>query len=149
MRTFIRRMRLENRGTAAVELAILAPVLGSLITGAWDFGNALLQQERLSNAARAGAAFALTGMADFTNYTGMIQAARNDASDTNNALSVTAQQACTCPTGSSVSCTGSCTGGSVWTYAQVTVSEKYTTLISYPFTTNPLNLTSTVMVRLK
>jgi len=142
-------MRLGTRGTAAVELAILAPVIGTLITGAWDFGNALLQQERLSNAARAGAAFALTNTADSTDYTGMVQAARNDASDTTDALHVTAQQVCTCPTGTSVSCTGSCSGGSVWTYAQVTVSENYTTLISYPFATNPLNLTSTVTVRAK
>ena len=79
----------------------------------------------------------------------MVQAARNDASDTTDALHVTAQQVCTCPTGTSVSCTGSCSGGSVWAYAQVTVSENYTTLISYPFATNPLNLTSTVTVRVK
>lgn len=149
MRSSIRRMRLGNRGTAAVELAILAPVLGTLMTGAWDFGNVMLQQERLTSAARAGAAFALTNTSDSTDYTDMVRAARSDASDSTDALNVTAQTVCNCPTGNSVSCTGSCSGGSVWTYAQVTVTEQYTTLISYPFTTNPMSLTSTVTLRVK
>lgn len=150
LRTLLRHIRLENRGTAAVELAILAPVLGALITSAWDFGNALVQQERITSAARAGAQFALINSSDSTDYTGMVQAARNDATDSTSALTVTAQSVCKCPTGSTVSCSsGTCTGGSVRTYAQLTVSEQYTTLVTYPFAPNPLNLSSTVFLRVK
>jgi len=150
MRKFFLRDRLGTKGTAAIELALLAPMLASLATGGWDFGNALLQQERLASAARAGAQFAVASFANSTNYAGMIQAARSDAGDTTNSLTVTAQTVCKCPTGGTISCSGgTCAGNAAaYSYAQVVVSEPYTMSVSYPGIGSSLQLSRQAMLRL-
>lgn len=143
------RRRLGSEGIAAVELAFVAPMLILLMTGGWDLGNVVYQAERLANAARAGAQYGLATNNN-TNYTGMVQAARNDANDPNNALNVTAIQVCTCPGGTptAASCGAVCAGNaSQLVYVQVTVKENYSTMFTYPFASNPVSLTSTVMLR--
>jgi Flp pilus assembly protein TadG len=47
--------RSARRGAAAVELAVVAPVLFTLILGIVEFGRAMMVLELLDNAARAGA----------------------------------------------------------------------------------------------
>jgi Flp pilus assembly protein TadG len=137
------------KGTAAIELALLAPLLMTLGTGSWDFGNALREEQRLESAARAGAQFATASIANASDYEGTIHAARNDASDAKNALGVSAAQVCRCPGGSSVSCSGTCAGNaSPRVYEQVIVSERYPTLVKYPFVGNPIALSGSAMLRL-
>lgn len=50
----IRRMIRSERGAAAVEMAIVLPVLILLVGGIIDFGRAFMQQVILTNAAREG-----------------------------------------------------------------------------------------------
>lgn len=142
--------RLGTEGLAAIELAFVAPLLALLMTGGWDVGNVVYQAERLANAARAGAQFGLATNNN-TNYTGMQQAARNDANDPNNALTVNATQVCSCPGGGApdaATCSTTCSGNaSQLVYVQVTVKENYSTMFTYPFISNPVSLTSTVMLR--
>jgi Flp pilus assembly protein TadG len=153
-RKFLSRLRtqhrLGNEGVAATELAFVAPMLILLMTGGWDLGNVVYQAERLANAARAGAQFGLATNNN-TNYTGMVQAARNDANDPSNALNVTATQVCVCPGGgtpTAAACGANCTGNaSQLVYVQVAVGENYTTMFTYPFVSNPVSLSSTVMMR--
>jgi Flp pilus assembly protein TadG len=143
------RHRIGNEGLAAIELAFVAPMLILLMTGGWDLGNVVYQAERLANAARAGAQYGLATNNN-ANYTGMVQAARNDANDPNSALTVTATQVCTCPGGTpaAASCGAVCANGaSQLVYVQVTVKENYTTMFTYPFVSNPVSLTSVVMLR--
>ncbi|HLI13336.1 MAG TPA: TadE/TadG family type IV pilus assembly protein [Alphaproteobacteria bacterium] len=153
MRGLLRKLRrcprkLGEGGTAIVELALVAPVLTLLMCGTWDFGNALFQAERLQSAAKAGAQYGIQSPTTATDYAGMISAARNDASDTSNSLTVTAAQVCQCPGGTAVSCSGTCAGNAAPNiYVQVKVSESYSTLFSYPFIGNPLSLSSQVMMR--
>jgi len=138
----------DARGTASIELALLAPALVYLMTAGWDFGNALYQQERLVSAARAGAQFGIQSTADSTNYTGMVQAARNDANDTTNSLTVTAQESCICPSGGAISCSSTCSGNvAPWAYDKVTASESYSTFGRYPFVADPIPLTAAAMLR--
>src|SRR5690348_8121211 len=109
--TLARLLRpLGDRGSVAVEFALLAPVLAGLAVSAWDFGNCFLESERLASAARAGAQYGIQTAAHATDFAGMQQAARNDANDSDNMLGVTATQVCSCPGGTSVACTGSCPG---------------------------------------
>ena len=144
------RDRLGTAGTAAIELALLAPVLATLATGSWDFGNALLQQETLASAARAGAQFAVASISNSTNYGGMIQAAQNDAGNSAGPLTINAQDACTCPSGGTVSCSGTCAGNAPpRVYAQVQVSKSYATTVKYPFIGSPIVLSGTAMLRIK
>lgn len=56
MRTAKRR-----RGTAAVELAIVLPILALFLVGAWEVGRLVLVTQLLSNAAREGGRQASTG----------------------------------------------------------------------------------------
>jgi Flp pilus assembly protein TadG len=142
------RRRLDDRGNVAIEFAILAPVLIALATGAWDFGNCFIQSERLAGAARAGAQYGIQTAAHATDFAGMVQAARNNASDSDSALAVSASQVCFCPGGASVACTGNCAGVPAPSYyAKVVVSEDYTTLFTYPFVANPISLSTQILMR--
>ena len=152
-RKILRRLRIRrplgNEGLAAIELAFVTPFLVLLMTGGWDLGNTIYQAERLANAARAGTQYGLTTNNN-ANYAGMVQAARNDANDPNNALNVTATQVCTCPGGTptAAACGANCSGNaSQLVYVQVTVIENYATMFTYPFVSNPVSLTSVVMLR--
>jgi Flp pilus assembly protein TadG len=51
----------RRRGAAAVELAVVAPVILLLLTGIWEVGRMVEVQQILSNAAREGARQAATG----------------------------------------------------------------------------------------
>jgi len=146
----IGNLRRGVAGTATIELALAIPFLLITMTGVWDFGNVLFQAERIASAARAGVQFGVENAANAANFAGMIAAARADANDRADALTVTAQQTCTCPAGGSVSCTGTCaSGATLRVYAQVSVSERYSTVFSYPFVGNPLTLTNQVMMRVQ
>ena len=150
IRSFLTRLPrcLGDGGNAAIEFAILAPILASLLTGAWDFGNCFVQSQRLASAARAGAQYGIQTAANAVDFTGMVQAAHNDAADSANALTVTASQVCFCPGGASVACTGSCAGiPQPETYVKLVVSEPYATLITYPMISNPISLSTQILMR--
>jgi Flp pilus assembly protein TadG len=51
----------SRRAIAAVELALLAPVLFTLLVGLWEVGRVIMIQNLLSNAARDGARLAASG----------------------------------------------------------------------------------------
>ncbi len=54
------RLRRDKRGMAALETAAVAPFLLLIIVACVDFGRALSQRIELTNAARAGAQYAVT-----------------------------------------------------------------------------------------
>lgn len=56
--------RLDRAGTAAVEFALIAPVVAIVLIGLTDWGLAIEQRERLQTAARAGAQIALFNPTD-------------------------------------------------------------------------------------
>jgi Flp pilus assembly protein TadG len=140
---------LGTRGSAAVEMALVAPILLLLMGGGWDFGNALYQAERMASAARAGAQYGIQSSTKATDFAGMTQAARNDASDTGNSLNITASETCSCPNGGAVACNGTCNGTSPDVYVQARVATTYTTVFPYPFVTNPIPIASQVAMRVQ
>jgi Flp pilus assembly protein TadG len=150
-RTWLRRrLALGEAGIAGVELALATPMLALLMTGGFDFGRAIYEQHRLAAAAEAGVQYATAIASNLTNTSGIIAAARNDAGDTSNSLTVNTNQ-CTCPTGTpqcstATTCTGSTLSG---TYVKVAVSENLTTLISYPFLPSPFTVSGQAMVRVQ
>ena len=79
----------HDRGAAAVEFALLLPLLLLLVFGLIDFGRALYAQVTLTQAAREGARLAALGQSSVVSRT---QAAATDLSPV--AVSVT-----TCPVG--------------------------------------------------
>jgi Flp pilus assembly pilin Flp len=55
----LRRLWTDRRGVSAVEFAIIASVMVTLMLGAFDFGNAAQEQIALQAAVRAGGEYAL------------------------------------------------------------------------------------------
>jgi Flp pilus assembly protein TadG len=143
-----RRLALDEKGIAGVELALATPMLALLMAGGVDFGRAIYEQHRLAAAADAGIQYASASASNLTNSSGIIAAARADASDTTNSLTVTTGS-CTCPTGTTLCSTATtCTGSTVsGTYQKVTVSESYSTIMNYGFVSNPFTITGQSMVR--
>jgi len=145
-----RRLALGDSGIAGMELALATPMLALLMCGGFDFGRAIYEQHRLTTAAEAGIQFATAASSNLSNSSGIIAAARADAADTTNSLTVTTGS-CTCPTGATLcSTTATCTGSTVTgTYQKVTVSESYSTVMTYGFVSNPFTLTANSMVRVQ
>ncbi len=145
-----RKGRLGEAGVAGVELALATPILALLMTGGFDFGRAIYEQNRLEAAAQAGVQYATESSSNWTSSTSIIAAARADAGDATNSLTVTTGQ-CTCPTGASLcSATATCTGSTYsGTYVKVSVSETFSTLVNYPFVTSPFTLSSQSVVRVQ
>ena len=115
--------RRAEDGTVAVEFAVAAPVLLILLSGMVDLGLALDQSSSLSNAARAGAQYAIRFPSDTSGITQVVAKAMNaDPSD----LTVNANLSCECPGGSAVACTDVCSGASPKSYMTVSVSMPYT-----------------------
>jgi Flp pilus assembly protein TadG len=150
-KTWLRRqLALGEAGIAGVELALATPMLALLMTGGFDFGRAIYEQHRLAAAAEAGVQYATAIATNLTNTSGIVAAARSDAGDTSNSLTVTTNQ-CTCPTGTPLCSTATtCSGSTVTgTYVKVAVSESLTTLINYPFLSSPLTVSGQAMVRVQ
>ena len=137
-------------GGAAVELAMLVPVLAALAVGGFDFGRLALQKLAATSAARAGAQYGTLDFATAANISAIVQAARDDAGDTDNSLNVTARQFCACPGQGELACTAPCTDGSFsMMYVEVTVQEPYQYLMNYPGLTLPNSVESTVRMRVR
>jgi hypothetical protein len=91
----------RQRGSAILELAIAVPLLALILAGTMEFGRAFYAAAEVANAARAGVQFAAVNPANASNYTGMQQAATNDAVNVSG-LTATASKFCECSDGTSV-----------------------------------------------
>ncbi len=106
-----------------------------------DFGRLFYVSVGVASAARAGAQYGSQSLAAAADSSGMVAAAKQDATNLTTP-SVTASQ-CTCQTGSSVTVcpTSYCTYSPAGTYVQVTVTTTFKTLINYPLIPSTATLT--------
>ena len=120
----------RRRGASAVELALLLPVLSLLFVFAVDFARLYYHFSIVTNCARNGALYqsdpTTQSESPYANYTA---AALADASNLSPQPTVTSPP-CSDPS-----------------YVQVTVTYPFTTIISYPSLSNPINLTRTVQMK--
>jgi len=143
--TFRRYLR-HDKGQAFVELALVLPIFILLLVGAVEVGRLAYASIEVSNAARAGVAYAAqnhTTAADIGPTGGIIQAAKLDAPDITS-LTATTTNACSCESsagvmGASVDCTtistavGSCPSPSrIVLYIQVTTTAPVNTVFHFP-----------------
>src|SRR5436305_14551245 len=110
---------MRERGSSLVEFALTAPLLLLLMAGVLNYGIALRTAVAVSDAARAGAQYGSMAPENAADIAGMQAAARN-AAPTLTDITATAVRSCKCANGSAVSCTGTCSTGSMLTYVQVT-----------------------------
>jgi Flp pilus assembly protein TadG len=129
--------RLDQRGLALVEFALVLPLLSMLLIGLIEIGRLTYFSIEVGNAAHAGAFY---GASDPTHTTGgMVSAARADAVNIStqtptanyvyacwNAATQTSTPATPSPTHTTCS-----SGGNSVTYAQVSVTGTIRTLFNY------------------
>ena len=119
-----------RRGTATVEFALMAPLLLLLLAGSLDFAMLLRTAACVADAARSGAQYGSLSTANASDISGMQAAALNSAPGVGGMTAV-AVRACQCPGGAPVSCSGSCAGGKMLIYAQVTTRATAHTVFDY------------------
>ena len=102
-----RRLSRDKSGAAAVELALLAPILGFIAVLGWSVWQGELGVEQTKTALRAGAEYYTAGVGtDATAQSVALNAWRSPPSN----ASVTAARACYCA-GATANCSGMCTAG--------------------------------------
>lgn len=112
----------DRRGGIAVEFALGIPILLLLLSGVIDLGVALNQSSSLSNAARAGAQYAMRFPSDSD---GISDTVKKSVTYDPSALTVNSSVKCECSDGIAVVCTDKCSGDAPQSYVTVTVSMPY------------------------
>lgn len=138
----------DQRGVTAIEFAVIAPVMIGLFISIADFGLGLYTQVQLANAAQSGAAYAMQ-----KGYNSDTMKTVAQASTRLTGVSVATSQFCGCPSSTGVtvtSCTASCGDGlTAGTFAQVTASKTYSTLLSYPGIPSSISMSETATARIQ
>lgn len=138
----------RQRGSSLAEFALMIPFLALMLLGIIDFGRACYLAIEVSTAASTGA---LYGTQNYTDTTGMQNAATGDAPDVSG-MTAAATYGCECSDGShvTVSCSTqpSCgSGTNVVNYVSVTTSATYTPIIRWPGIPSPIALSGAAKLR--
>jgi Flp pilus assembly protein TadG len=140
----------DARGVAAVELAILAPLLALMALCTIDLGLGIFCNMQVQNAAQSGAQYAILHGFDQSSISSAVQSASNSSDIT---ASPAPSQFCGCSTSTtinSVSCGSTCSGGGTpGTYVTVSAQRTYTPLLSYPLIPPSFTLTAQATVRIQ
>jgi Flp pilus assembly protein TadG len=137
----------SRKGSAALEFAALGTLFVTLLAIAMDFSRVFYANMEVASAARAGAQYGISSSAHWTDYSGMQNAAINDAPNVSG-LTATASQFCTCPDNSSTTCgSGGCSGKR--TYVKVVTNATYSTMGTYLLLPNSVALSAQVSMRAK
>jgi hypothetical protein len=130
-------------GTAAVEFALVIPILFLVLSGLFNFGLVLVRMETLNTAINSGILYALTHSSNMTTVSNKISSATNLSP-----LTVTANKFCACSDGSTISCTNTCTGGvQPSTYVQISASSSVSIVGPNFLIQNPFPISNTATVR--
>lgn len=132
----------SHRGAAAVEFALLVPVILAGLTGVANYGLAMQDKMELVSAARAGAQLAINDRSD----TAAIKQAVVDSTELNiTTADVTTLETCWCAdTAATQTCGVSCADGEdEQFFMDITASETFTLLLLG----TTLNLSGSVRVR--
>lgn len=144
----LRRISADTSGVSAVEFAMIVPMLLGLAISTVDLGLGVYTDTQLSNVAQSGASYAMQYGYDTTAITSAAQAATALSN-----VSIATTEFCGCPSDTGVSatsCTSTCSDGlTAGTFAQVTASKQYATLLSYPGIPATLSLSKQATVRIQ
>jgi len=147
--TLLKRWLGDESGGGAVEVALVAPILLLLFSGAIEVGNLAWTQMEVAAAARAGASYALSR--GFSSSA--ISSAVTSATDLTVTVSPSPTQTYGCPNAStgitSASAGDTCSSGlTAGKYVTVGATATYTPLFHLPFLSSPVALSSTTKVRM-
>ena len=134
------RLAFSRRGAAAVEFAILVPVILAALTGIVNFGLVMFDKMELVSAARAGAQLALIDRTDTTGIAQAVVASTNLSLTTSD---VTTTEFCECADGTTVTCGTTCVDASSNRYF-MTISASYNHTLLLLGTTMSLTGSTTI-----
>src|SRR4051812_39757051 len=141
-------LRRDVAGVTAVEFALIVPIMLLMFVGIADLGIGIFTDMEVQNAAQYGTEYALLKGYDSSAIVNAVQGSTSLAHAT-----VSPSQFCGCPSASGVttsSCGSTCTDGTkAGTFAQVSVSNTYATLIHYPGFPASFQLTGQSTARLQ
>ncbi len=156
MKTFHSRT-ISQIGQAAVELAMMAPVLLLILLTIIDFGRVMYFYMGVVGAARAGAQYGSQSTSMAADTAGMISAALANAPQGITMNTPTASEICQCANGTVLSCGPPLTasgGGAIPSgcsdiriYVKVQTSGTFQTLFNYYLIPNTVNLTGLSQMR--
>jgi Flp pilus assembly protein TadG len=139
-----------SRGVAAIEFAVVAPVLIAMAIGMVDLGYGVYRSMQVQNAAQAGAQYAV---AHGFNATAIASAITSATGYSDISASPTPSQFCGCPTSVAVStatCNSACADGTLaGTYVTASAQATYATLLPYPLLPSSFALASQSTVRIQ
>jgi len=143
-------MLVRCEGLAAVEFAVIAPVLSLVMICTVDLGLGFYRKMQVQNAAQAGAEYAATRGFN----AGAIASAMASATGLATVqASPQPYQFCGCASASGVAaaaCGTNCTGGAqAGTYVTVSAQADYATLIPYPLLPDSYTFTAQSTVRIQ
>jgi Flp pilus assembly protein TadG len=148
----------DNLGGALVEMAMVMPIFALLLVGVAEFGRMEYFSIEVSNAARAGVAYAAqsTATAASSNNAAIETAAQNDAQNLTSitTLTVTPSTVCQCDNAGTftnmATCASACASpGNVITYAQVNTSATVSTLLAIHGLPSSYTLQGQAIMRIK
>ncbi len=155
--SLLQKFRKNEDGSIVVETAAIMTVIALITVGVVDFGLAYARNMQLANAARAGLQYALVRKPvddDFSAIIAAVEASAPEA-DADAQREVTATLYCECPDGTSSDCTTTggvditCDDGTLRkAYLDITITEIYDMLLTYPAIADSLTLSQTVTARL-
>jgi len=131
----------SERGAAAVEFALIIPVILAALTGIANYGLAVYNKMELVSAARAGAQQAILDRTDTTAIKNAVVNSTNLGLTTGD---VTIAESCLCSDGSANTCGVACVDGDPNHY-YMTITAKYTHTLLLLGTS--VNLAGSVKVR--
>jgi len=130
-------------GAAAVEFALILPIIAAFFLGITNYGLATFDKMELTSAARAGAQLALL---DSSNSAAIKQAVVDSTNLSLTTGNVTTSEVCECADGSSITCGSTCGDGSSNRY-YYTVNATYDHALLLLGTTITLTGSATVRTR--
>jgi len=139
----LKGLRRSERGAAAVEFALLIPIISAVLLGLVNYGLAMFDKMELTSATRAGAQLALL---DTSDTTAIKQAVVDSTNLSLTIANVTTSQACECADGSAVTCGDPCGDGSANRY-YFTVNSSYAHNLLLLGTSVTLNGSATVRTK--
>src|SRR5688572_4349883 len=145
-----RRGRRHEFGHAAVELALITPVLMVLTVGAFDFGRIFYYTMAVTGAAHAGAQWGSMSAANASNTAGMTTRVENHAPGLGVTASPAPTRICRCGNGTATpnpqACNVGCTG-TLRIYASVTARRTFSPIARIPGIPSTITIVRTAQMR--
>jgi Flp pilus assembly protein TadG len=121
-----RRLGFDRRGNVLIEFALVLPVLFLLLVGMLDLGRYGLQKSSMLQGALAGGQYGLVAPDESANINTTAQNATGLTG-----VTATSAKFCECVSGTTVSCSATCSGGATLkTYVTVTATKAFSSILS-------------------